>query len=278
MSGSAWRFILAAMSASESVNRTDTVRAVAAAMRPTFIFVVAYALITTPHEVFHALCAYALGFNSTIFKMWVDPDQASATSVQLATIAAAGPFFSLIIGVTCLSIYAKKLRTRSQGLMLLMLTFVGVLSFFGPLAAAPFGGDFHTALTFLETSSWILDSLSVLGWLCIIVLTFLMGHELVGWVPRQLGRTGSVLCAAVAPALIGTLLILAIYWPLPKFVVGSTIAGALFWCPVALGTTWGFKRLRPERVLTGFTWGDSIAAISAIIMIRLFAGGIRLAH
>ena len=45
---------------------------------PTFLFVVAYALNVTPHEIVHALTSYSLGFNSTVFQMWVNPDSAQA--------------------------------------------------------------------------------------------------------------------------------------------------------------------------------------------------------
>ena len=65
------------------------------ACRPTLLFVVAYALNVTPHEFVHALTSYSLGFNSTVFQMWVNPDSAQATASQLAIIAVSGPLFSL---------------------------------------------------------------------------------------------------------------------------------------------------------------------------------------
>jgi membrane-associated protease RseP (regulator of RpoE activity) len=47
------------------------------AVRPTLLFVAAFALNITPHEVVHALVAYLLGFSSTLFQMWANPDAAS---------------------------------------------------------------------------------------------------------------------------------------------------------------------------------------------------------
>jgi hypothetical protein len=75
------------------------------ACRPTLLFVAAYALSITPHEAVHAITSYVLGFGSTLFQMWVDPDPASATPRQLAVIAAAGPVFSLAVGATCWLLY-----------------------------------------------------------------------------------------------------------------------------------------------------------------------------
>jgi hypothetical protein len=274
----AQRCNLIALPTRATLQRSERLSTLAVAARPTILFVVAYALNTTPHEAFHALTAYMLGFNSTIFQMWVNPDPASATPDQLATIAAAGPIFSVTAGIICLLIYATHLRLRPSGLLFLMLAFVGILCFLGPMAGAPFGGDFHLAFGFLEAPGWIAVLVSIVGWLFIVLFTLAMGRELAGWVPGQFGRTATVLSATMAPALIGTVLILALYWPLPRFLVSSTIAGAFFWIPAMIGAALGTKRPRTERVLAAFTVADAAVTIGAIIMIRTFALGIRLAH
>ena len=54
------------------------------ACRPTLLFVAAYALSMTPHEAAHAAIAYAMGFSSTLFQLWVNPDAAQATAEGLA--------------------------------------------------------------------------------------------------------------------------------------------------------------------------------------------------
>src|SRR5258708_39490557 len=118
------------------------------ACRPTLLFVAAYALSITPHEAVHAFTSYLLGFSSTLFQMWVNPDPARATSRQLATIAAAGPVFSLAVGVTCWLLYQRRFRRKPAALMFLMLAMVGVYSFLGPLAGSALGGDFNLAFMF----------------------------------------------------------------------------------------------------------------------------------
>jgi hypothetical protein len=253
-------------------------RILGVAARPTLLFVVAYALNTTPHEAAHALAAYFLGFNSTIYQMWVNPDQASATAAQLAAIAATGPIFSLTAGAICLLIYASRFRLRPSGLLFLMLAFVGILCFLGPMAVAPFGGDFHTTFVFLSAPTWVSAVVSVIGWLALVVFTFLMGRELAGWAPREFGRAATILATTIAPALVGTPLILAIYWPLPRFLVGSMIAGTAFWIPAAVGAAVGFNKPRPQRTMAAFTGADAVVIVASIVMIRVFAVGIRLAH
>jgi hypothetical protein len=67
-------------------------------IRPTLLFVAAFALNVTPHEAVHALAAYLLGFSTTLFQMWVNPDAQTASSRQVVAIATAGPIFSLAVG------------------------------------------------------------------------------------------------------------------------------------------------------------------------------------
>ena len=261
-----------------NARRAGIARALTTAARPTLLFVVAYAFNTTPHEAFHALTAYLLGFNSTIYQMWVNPDQASATPSELATIAAAAPIFSLTAGVVCLLIYTSRFRLRPSGLLFLMLAFVGIVCFLAPMAGSTFGGDFHTTFEFLAAPRWISAIVSVVGWLALIAFTFLMGHELAGWVPPQFGPAGTVISAAVAPAVAGTLLIVFLYWPLPRSLILSTMSGAGFWLPTMIGAALGFARPRPQRELAAFTWQDAVVGVTAIVMIRVFATGVRLAH
>src|SRR5271167_1925174 len=127
------------------LSRSDASRNRVAAIRPTILFVTAFALNVTPHEIAHAIAGYLLGFNSTIFQMWVNPDAADATPSQLTIIAVSGPFFSLMVGTACLALYERRFKERTSGLTFLMIGIVGIYSFLGPLVGAALGGDFHIA-------------------------------------------------------------------------------------------------------------------------------------
>jgi hypothetical protein len=108
-------------------------------MRPSVLFATAFVLVTTPHEAAHAVTAYLLGFNLTLFKMWVNPDASSATPMQTFAIAVAGPIFSLVLGAAAWLIYKFRFKRRDAGLLLLMLTIAGIYSFLGPTAATALG-------------------------------------------------------------------------------------------------------------------------------------------
>jgi hypothetical protein len=195
------------------------------ACRPTLLFVAGYALNITPHEAVHALTSYSLGFSSTLFQMWVNPDSARATSRQLATIAAAGPVFSLAVAA----------------LMFLMLAMVGVYSFLGPLAGSALGGDFNLAFTFLDVPKAVRYAASAMGFVLLPCFMFFIGRKLVGWARSNFGRVKAVGCTTVAPWLIGTALVLLVYWPLPSFLIGSTLGGSVFWPFAVVGAILKFS-------------------------------------
>ena len=250
----------------------------AVASRPTLLFVVAYALNVTPHEIVHALTSYWLGFDSTVFQMWVNPDSAEATPSQLAIIAISGPLFSLLVGAVCWALYQRRFRERPSGLAFLMMAMVGIYSFLGPLAGAALGGDFHLAFSFLQISTTITYIASAIGFILLPSFMYYIGTELVCWVPSEFGRVKAVACTTLAPWLVGTFLLLLLYWPLPRFLVGATIGGSVFWAFAVLGAALGLPSRRPVAAISSFTRADLILAIAALAMVRLLVHGVRLAH
>jgi len=246
--------------------------------RPTLLFIVAYTLNVTPHEFVHALTGYLLGFNSTVFQMWVDPDSAEASTNHLAMIAVSGPLFSLIVGGICWLLYERRFRERPSGLGFLMMAMVGIYSFLGPLAGAALGGDFHIAFTLLDISRTLSYLASAIGFMSLPWFMYYVGKELIRWAPPEFGRGKAVACTTLAPWLLGAFLLLALYWPLPRFLVGSTIGGSAFWLFAALGAVVGFPARRPVEMMPSFTRLDLVLTIAAVAMVRLLVNGIRLTH
>jgi Peptidase M50B-like len=123
---------------------SEALRTFGIAVRPTLLFVAAFALNVTPHEAAHAVVAYLLGFSSTLFQMWVNPDAATASSRQVVAIATAGPIFSLAVGAITWLLYKLRYNRRPNGLVFLMLAVVGIYSFLGPVlrAACPLSKSF----------------------------------------------------------------------------------------------------------------------------------------
>jgi hypothetical protein len=263
-----------------SIEASQTATAWPAAFRPTLLFLAAYAFNVTPHEAVHAITSYFLGFNSTLFQMWVDPDPTVATPMQLAIIAGVGPLFSLAVGLIFCTLY-RRWSQKSFGLLLLMMCMVGIYSFLGPLAGTALGGDFNVAFHFVEVAGWIRYLLSAIGFVLLPTFMYFMGKELVRWAPADFSRVKSVFCTTVAPWLIGTPFLVLIYWPLPAFLVRSTLMGSLFWIFAAVGAAIGFKTRKVREVTNtspAIPWADLGFFIAALAMVRSFVHGIRLKH
>ena len=261
-----------------SPSKSSVAEKIGIAVRPSLLFASAFALNTTPHEAAHATVGYLLGFSSTLFKMWVNPDAASASSEQLVAIAAAGPIFSLALGIICWLLYKRRFKQKPSGLLWLMLAIVGIYAFVGPMVAAAFGGDFNIALTATAASKTIQYAVSAVGLVLLPVFMFFMGRELLAWVPPSYGRAKAVISTTVAPWLIGTLLVLLIYYPLPKFLVGPTLVGSVFWVFAVIGAILGYSRARGIHPIPSLTRSDLIVTLAAVSMVWMLANGLRLAH
>jgi hypothetical protein len=267
-----------ALSNSSTAIGKNRFRKISIAARPTLLFVAAFALNISPHEAVHAMVAYFLGFGSTLFQMWVNPDAASATSSQVAAISASGPIFSVVVGVIGLLIYLRY-RRKASGLFFLMFAIVGIYSFLGPTAVAAFGGDFHTALQAAEVSKNAQYAASMAGIVLLAIFMFFMGRELAVWAPPEFGPLSVALSTTLSPWIVGTLLTLVIYWPLPAFLVSSTISGSVFWLFALIGAALKARRIvGHSNSLIPIGRLDLIVTGGAIVMVRVLALGLRLAH
>jgi hypothetical protein len=182
----------------------------------------------------------------------------------------------------CWLLYRKGYKWRPSGLFFLLMAMVGIYSFFGPVAGAAFGGDFNIALKFIAVSKTIQYGMSAIGLVLLSVFMFFMGMELSRWAPPSFGRVKNVACTTcttVAPWLIGTVLVILAYSPLPKFLIGSTISGSALWVFAVLGATFAFSKIPDaQHSVSSLTRLDLIVTIAALLMVRILAHGIRLAH
>ena len=247
------------------------------AVRPTLLFMAAFALNVTPHEAAHATASYMLGFSSTLFQMWVNPDVAMATSRQAAAIAIAGPIFSLTVGLISWLLYRQRYSRKPGGLLFLMLAITGFYLFLGPVTAATFGGDFNVALRSAGASKLVMNVISASGALILPTMMFFMGKELSFWAPPWFSRSKAVLCTVVGPWLIGTTLITLVYLPLPRFLIAPNFAGSVFWVFAVIGAIVA-DRIPAARPICSLTRADLIVAAAAFLMVRLLVYGVRLAH
>jgi hypothetical protein len=259
-------------------NGRKTTHLIGIAVRPTFLFMTAFALNVTPHEAAHATTGYMLGFSSTLYQMWVNPDTAVATPRQLIAIAVAGPIFSLTLGLISWLLYRQRYSRKPIGLLFLMLAINGFYSFLGPVAAATVGGDFNVALRFAGASKLLMNVVSASGVLMLPTLMYFMGKELASWAPSWFSRSKAVLCTTVGPWLIGTILVTLVYLPLPKFLIGPNFVGSIFWVFAVVGAIRAARATPAARPICSLTRADLIVTAAAFLMVRFLVHGVRLIH
>jgi hypothetical protein len=248
------------------------------AVRPTLLFMAAFTLNITPHEAAHAATGYMLGFSSTLYQMWVNPDAATATPRQLIAIAVAGPIFSLTLGLISWLLYRQRYSRKPIGLLLLMLAIVGFYLFLGPVAAATFGGDFNVALRFAGASKLLMNVVSVSGVLSLPALMYFMGKELSSWAPPWYSRSKALLCTTIGPWLIGTALVTLVYLPLPRVLIVSNLAGSVFWVFAVIGAILAGRAAPAARPACSLIRTDLIVTAAAFLMVRFSVHGVRLTH
>jgi hypothetical protein len=244
-----------------------------AACRPTFLFVGAYAASLTPHEAVHALTAYYLGFSSTLYQMWVSPDAANARPVQIAIISGAGPIFSLVFGLMAWFVY-RKCRYRPSSFIMLMLAVNNLYIVFGNMTSAGFGGDVNRALTALGAGVAVLYTTSFIGIACLTGFMFAMGRELILWAPVGIHRRSAVWTQTLAPWLIGTVIVLIAYLPLPSALIWPNIVGSAFWGFAVLGA-WLSRTASPRETDGAIIVPDVVVTALALMFVRLLVPGLR---
>jgi hypothetical protein len=249
-----------------------TANRIGVAVRPTLLFVTAFALNATPHEAVHAATAYMLGFSSTLYQMWVNPDSAAATPRQLIAIAVAGPVFSLTVGLISWLLYRQRYSRKPSGLLFLMLA---IIAFYIPLGGS-IGGDIHLALRFGGASKLLTNVISASAALLLSILMYFMGKELASWAPPWFSRSKAVLCTTVGPWLIGTVLMTLVYLPLPKFLIAPNLVGSVFWVFAVIGAIRADRTTPAARPIRSLTRFDLIVTAAALLMVRFLVHGVRL--
>jgi hypothetical protein len=243
-------------------------------LRTTLLFFTAYALNTTAHEFAHAIAAYSLGLRSTLFHFYTNIDFADTEPTPRILVAIAGPLFSLVFGLVCWLVY-RKTRLKPSKLPWLYLAILGISIFLGNLFSASFAGDFGTAAMILNIDPTVRLLITVVGLVLIAAFMYAMGQELVIWSPPGYSRTRAMINMIAWPALLGTVLAILAFLPLPGSFVMGWIATSLFWlCAVggaslapAYATGGGDLRTRPV---------EYVAAAVALAIVRILVTGVSL--
>jgi hypothetical protein len=242
-------------------------------------FATAYTLVIIVHETAHALTAFALGLDTTLYHFWVNIDRAGrATIAGRSTYGVAGPVASLLLGIAAWLTYRnRRIRGSAAAMPLLYLAALGIGNFFGNLMSVAFIGDFSNVANSLGLPASARYAVSILGAFVLTAVMFVAGRELARWAPPRASRATVALTAVVLPVLIGTAVIIVMNQPVP--IAGFAMARAgesAFWLFAAAGA---FTAAPPSAQTSAdlrLRWQDAAIAVLAVAAVRIVSLGIPL--
>jgi MFS family permease len=247
----------------------------------TTALVLAATVTVTLHELAHAVAGLALGLVPTLHSNVVSYEP-EPTDAQAVVTAAAGPLFSLALGL----VVHLTTRLAGRGTGRLFWMWAGLLplqNFAGYLVIAPFAraGDTGRVLALLDAPTVVYVVAFVVG----VVLTLLNSRLLAGQVTRY-GRTPDELRHLVLfPWLIGTGVVVlltlasALTGTVPAADLPVIVAGAVATAIFAPMFTFFYRRLRTpyEGLAVGRTLPWVIGtAVLALLVIAVLGPGLRL--
>ena len=242
-------------------------------------FATAYTLVIIVHETAHALTAYALGLETTLYHFWVNIDPANrATIAGRSAYGVAGPVASLLLGIAAWLTYRnRRIRGSAAAMPLLYLAAIGISNFFGNLMSAAFIGDFSNVANWLGLPGSARYAVTILGAIVLTAVMFIAGRELARWTPPRASRAIAALTAVVLPVLIGTAVIILVNQPIP--IAGFAMARvgeSAFWLFAAVGDFTAAPRSAQESADLRLRWPDAAIAVLVVAAVRIMSLGIPL--
>ena len=245
-------------------------------LKPTLLFFSAYVINISMHELAHALTAYSFGINSTLYHFYVDLNRDNGTAVQRIFIALAGPIFSLCLGILFWMAYRKSTHPSLKLFFLYSATF-GISIILGNIFSTSLAGDISTTARLLNIPYFVRYAMTGIGLILLISFMYRIGHCLLNFKTEyESSKKITILATILVPWLLGTILSILIFLPLPPNFIQGIISGSLFWLAALIGA---FRDKRPEISktinLSFVNWIDVCFFIFSILIVRLLVTGIR---
>jgi len=241
--------------------------------RPVVLLAAAYMIVIVVHESAHALAAYAFNLPFTLFHFGVILPRDAGTRMQLAAIAVAGPLSSLLIGLLCWFCYRRARGLRSELLWLYFTTF-GLGGFVGNLMSTAFVGDFGRVAINLRVPLVARYAASITGFVLVSAIHFMVGWELHRLSPTGSSRLRSLIVMVVIPLVAGTAIVTLSSIPIPSALVFGRFAETSFWVFAAVGLLMSRRTSSGTSQTLQLSWADMAMLATAVIAVRILAGGI----
>ncbi|HSC54508.1 MAG TPA: hypothetical protein VLC98_12835 [Phnomibacter sp.] len=258
---------------------TSMSHAIKLSFKPTVLFFSANALSYPLHEMFHALTAYFLNVNSTLYHFYVDVDHARTSAYDNLLIAVAGPVLSFAFGLLFWTAY-KKSKAASYKLIMFYAAIAGISIFFGNVFSTAFAGDFHTAATLLRFPSWLQIFVTLTGLVFLSVFMYRVGKEVLFFsFNNETTFKGMISSFLLMPWIVGTLLLILSFLPLPGFFITGMISSSIFWVVSIVSAVFNRGKVKAiEYISPTLNYVDIIVVLFSVLVVRSLISGIRFTH
>ncbi|MFT3912109.1 MAG: hypothetical protein QM737_21970 [Ferruginibacter sp.] len=247
--------------------------------KPTALFFSANALSYPLHEMFHALTAYFLNVNATLYHFYVDIDHTHTSVYDKILIAVSGPVASLAFGLLFWVAY-KKSRNTGFKLFMFYAAITGISIFFGNVFSTAFAGDFHTAATLMQFPSWLQLFVTLTGLTFLSIFMYRIGKEVL-LLSFNTATTFKEVVAVflLIPWVLGTLLLILSFLPLPNFFITGMISSSVFWIIPIVAAFFNRKKVKAvEYISPTLNYVDLILVLVSLLVVRILISGISFVH
>jgi len=185
-------------------------------------YVSAFILTTIIHESGHFLAYRVLGESAVIYHNYVQV-QAQNLSLQIKVIAAlAGPVISLVQGIIFALIVIKRRKNNAGDLMILWLSLLGFINFFGYLMLTPLStdGDTGKVAELLHMPYFLRITIALIGIAILIIVILRIGKYFSAFIPQGkeiVERRKYINSLIIFPIVAGSLINVLLALPVPVF-------------------------------------------------------------
>lgn len=247
--------------------------------KPTLLFFSANALSYPLHEVFHALMAYFLNVNSTLYHFYVDIDHTRTSDNDNILIAVAGPILSLVFGLLFWATY-KKSKNPTYKLFMFYAAIAGISIFLGNVFSTAFVGDFHTAAILMRFPFWLQTFVTLTGLILLSIFMYRIGKEVLYLSSINLTTFKVVISSfLLTPWILGTLLLILCFLPLPNYFITGMISSSIFWIIPVVSAVINRRKVKAvEYILPTLNYIDIILVLFSVLVVRSLISGVRFTH
>ena len=244
--------------------------------KPAVLFFSANALSYPLHEMFHALTAYSLNVNSTLYHFYVDIDHTRTSVYDKVLIAVAGPILSSVFGLLFWVAY-KKCKNSTYKLFMFYAAIAGISIFLGNVFSTAFAGDFHTAARLMRFSFRLQTFVTLTGLILLSIFMYRVGKEFLFF--SFTGVTtfrGVIKSFLLIPWILGTPLLILCFLPLPNYFITGMISSSIFWVIPVVSAVINRKKVKPvEYISPTLNYIDIILVLFSILVVRSLIYGVR---